>query len=147
MEAIEWTYNVLIYREKTSPIMITSTYGPPPRHEKITHPSKVKTRMTNFARLVAMHRLKHIEPERYVSCESNMLLLPNREADKGFSLWNVFNTIQENILRGRLEYQVWSKNKKGERIIKSMKTRPIKSVEQKIEMNQFLWKELERLAS
>jgi len=38
------------------------------------------------------------------SISTQSLLLPNREGDKGDSLWKVFNVVQEKFVRGGLEY-------------------------------------------
>jgi len=43
----------------------------------------------------------------------NSLLLPNREEDKGDSLWNVFNVVQEKFVRGGLQYTTNGGRKTG----------------------------------
>jgi len=61
------------------------------------------------------------------------ILSPNREADKGDTLWKVFNVIQEKLLKGDVQYQN-SNNKK------SRKARKIKNFQQNAKINQELYK-------
>ena len=39
------------------------------------------------------------------SLDMNQLLIPNRDGDKGLSLWNVFNVAQEKLVRGGSQYR------------------------------------------
>lgn len=61
------------------------------------------------------------------------ILKANREVDESDSLWKVFNTIQENVIRGGVEV---SKNGK-----KARKLRPIKGFERDLKINKELFEQ------
>jgi hypothetical protein len=61
------------------------------------------------------------------------ILTPKREEDKGNSLWNVFNVLQEKIING--DYLMISKTNGKER-----KARPIKGVAKDLDVNQNLFR-------
>lgn len=72
-----------------------------------------------------------LTPERvYVS--TSELNLINRQEDTGSSLWNTFNRVQENIIRGLS--RIRSANSK------ERKARPITSIDRNININQKLWR-------
>ena len=54
-----------------------------------------------------------------------------RVADSGNSLWKVFNTVQEKLIKGGLVYN----NQKE----KYQKLRPIVNIDQQININKNLW--------
>lgn len=58
-----------------------------------------------------------------------------READKGNDLYTVFNKFQEKIINGGIKFQ--HKTKTGE--IKSNTTRKIKSIQEKLDLNKFMY--------
>lgn len=58
-----------------------------------------------------------------------LVILPNREADQGNSLWNTFNVIQENLVKGG--QKDWYS---GRRM-----TREVKSIDKSTQLNQKLW--------
>ena len=64
------------------------------------------------------------------------LLTPIREEDEGDSLWNVFNVLQEKMIKGGFS----ATGKNG----KARKQRPIKSIKKDVEYNQRLWAIAER---
>ena len=61
----------------------------------------------------------------------NELLTPIRQEDEGNSLWNVFNVLQEKMIKGT--FFVPSKNGKNR------KQRPITSIKKDLDYNQRLW--------
>lgn len=75
------------------------------------------------------------EGESLFSRESiENLLEPNREFDKGDSLWKVFNTVQENLIKGGKEIA-----KEGK---KPRKLRPIKGFERDLDINKKLFEQV-----
>ena len=62
----------------------------------------------------------------------NGILEPNRDEDKGDDLWNVFNTLQERVIKGDFTF---GKTKTG----KSRKARPITGAAKDIDVNQALF--------
>ena len=68
-----------------------------------------------------------------MSFESDVLLWVRREADKEPTLWNTFNTLQENLLQGGVAFERSSgKHKTGF-------TREVKSIDQTLRINKELW--------
>ena len=63
----------------------------------------------------------------------------HREADNHRDLYTVFNRIQENVIRGGIEYQTTSINDNGTPTNRRNTTREIKSVDRLRETNQWLW--------
>lgn len=74
--------------------------------------------------------------EKYeIKSESiEQMLEPMRDADKGDSLWNVFNVIQEHMMQGGYSLQ----NANG---TKMRKQRPVKSVVKTLDFNKELFRE------
>jgi hypothetical protein len=60
------------------------------------------------------------------------VLRPRRMQQADFSLWSVFNTIQENIMRGGIR-QVRADGS-------AIRSRPVKSVDEEVRINRELWK-------
>lgn len=67
------------------------------------------------------------------------LLSPIRTADKGNSVWKIYNVIQEKLIKGGLVFN----NEKG----KQQKLRPIVNIDQKININKKLWELTESYVS
>ena len=61
----------------------------------------------------------------------NELLTPVRQEDEGNSLWNVFNVLQEKMIKGTF----FAPGKNG----KNRKQRPITSIKKDLDYNQRLW--------
>lgn len=66
--------------------------------------------------------------------EYDKLLNPKREADAKNDLFTVYNVVQENIIKGGIEYQ-------GPK--RKTKTKGINSVSRDLEVNTFLWNTME----
>jgi hypothetical protein len=90
-----------------------------------------------FARIVAQHKMEGARRKDNISeVQSSALLYVNREADREPTLWNVFNTIQENVIRRGVVYTKTSK--KG--IDRMNITRVMHdNSEGAIKLNSFLW--------
>ena len=79
------------------------------------------------------NNVKDEEKFKVTDEEIEDILTPAREEDKGDSLWNVFNTLQEKVIKGT--YNMFSPTNKRKR-----KARAIKGVARDIEINQNLFK-------
>jgi len=72
---------------------------------------------------------------------AQQLLIPRRPADAGNSLWNTFNVIQENVIRGGLS-GVSIENGRRRRST----TRRVNGIDADIKLNRDLWRLTERMA-
>jgi len=63
------------------------------------------------------------------------LLQTHRQADENNSLWSVFNVVQENLIKGGIQYKATKRN---------AKTRSVKNIEKEVIWNTQLWKLLEQ---
>ena len=66
-----------------------------------------------------------------VGLRAEQLLMPKREADVGDDLWDVFNVVQEWLLRGGLA----RRSAQGRRGV----TRPIRAIREDVRLNTGLW--------
>lgn len=79
-------------------------------------------------------RAKHANPEAnlaYIPVEPRQLLQPKRNSDRGESLWNTYNVIQENLVKGG-KYSVSEKGRRG-------RTRGVSSISEDVKLNKALW--------
>lgn len=68
------------------------------------------------------------------------LIRSRRVADDGANLWNTFNRVQENIIRGGIRYlKVNQDLNTGRRQVRRMRTKEVKSVGEDIRINRALW--------
>jgi len=74
---------------------------------------------------------KSIEPMR--------LIEPRREEDKEDNLWKIFNIIQENVIKGGVEYTDSANRER--------KTRTINNIQQEVKLNKQLWLLMEAIRS
>jgi len=79
--------------------------------------------------------LKYGEEQPPISYDQ--LLAPRRTADKADDLYTVYNTVQENIIKGGLFYRTG----KGQ----YRHTRPVKSINEDLRLNKALWVLTERM--
>lgn len=63
------------------------------------------------------------------------LINPRRREDVGQSLWNTFNVVQENIMRGGIT----GRKQNAEGRIRRSRTRPINGIDQNVGLNRALW--------
>lgn len=73
-------------------------------------------------------------PEESAPVEPVALLAPRRDADKGDDLWRTFNVVQENLMRGGLNYIA---EEGGHR--RFAQTKAIKAIARDVEINTQLW--------
>jgi hypothetical protein len=88
--------------------------------------TKEKIRLTKEA-----IKLRFNSPEMMTNDTIESILTPNRIEDQGNNLWNVFNTIQEKLIRGGFIYSV---NEKRPRT-----ARPINNIINSNKVNTELW--------
>ncbi len=89
----------------------------------------------------AAHGLIYDEPEQ-APVQSNQLLHERRYDDKGNDLWTTFNVVQENLMRGGLKGTTRGSNGR----LRRATTRPVKSLDRNIKLNQALWFLTEKMA-
>lgn len=83
------------------------------------------------ARLALADAAAALRFERY-AVEAEDLLRPRRWQQADRSLWSVFNTIQENIMRGGVP----QRREDGSRFL----SRPVRSVDEEVRLNLRLWR-------
>ena len=76
--------------------------------------------------------------ERAPGFEAEVLLAARRDADQGPTLWNVFNRVQENVIRGGLQY-LNANNR-------TVQTRGLTRVKRTVGFNMDLWNMAEKYA-
>lgn len=82
-------------------------------------------------------KLAYDEP---LSFDPKLLLTSRREEDQASDVWTVFNRIQENIVRGGVEFTSKASGR-------NFKTRGLTHIGRSIEMNSTLWSIAEKLAA
>ncbi|WP_237154119.1 DUF932 domain-containing protein [Oryzibacter oryziterrae] len=65
----------------------------------------------------------------------DQIIAPRRREDAGQSLWQTFNVIQENLIRGGLDGRRHTSNGR----IRRSTTRPINGIDQNVGLNRALW--------
>jgi hypothetical protein len=75
--------------------------------------------------------------------QPRQLLQARRGSDTGSDLWNTFNRVQENVIRGGLHGWGRDENGRGRRVT----TREVKGIDGNVNLNKALWKMAEHLAS
>ncbi|MFW6225652.1 MAG: DUF932 domain-containing protein, partial [bacterium] len=73
-------------------------------------------------------------PKTNIEFDPKKLGTPKRIEDKSDNLWNVYNTVQENLIKGGIKYHTTKGNK-----TRSMTTREIKSPDRLVQVNKNLW--------
>jgi hypothetical protein len=73
---------------------------------------------------------------------AQQLLNPRRHADIGPSLWQTFNVIQENVIRGGLSGRMTD----AEGHTRRMSTREVRGIDGDVKLNKALWQLAERMA-
>ena len=81
----------------------------------------------------AAKRLRFDHPE---IIETEKILMPHRQEDSGNTLWQVANVVQENLVKGHVNY-VDRDPETGRPRRKS--TREIKGIDSNIKLNQSIW--------
>ena len=90
---------------------------------------------------MAAHQLIYDDPEG-APIRPVQLLQERRYDDKDNDLWTTFNVVQENIMKGGI-----SGSKRGANgRVRTTKTRPVKSIDRDLKLNQALWVLTEQMA-
>lgn len=90
----------------------------------------------------AAHRLR-FGKESKTAISPEQLALPRRITDAGHSLWNVFNVVQENAVRGGL----WAEGKDAHGRRHKYLAKTIRGIDQDLTVNRGLWALAERSAA
>lgn len=77
--------------------------------------------------------------DRHQRMPPSRLLEARREEDAGNDLWHVYNVVQENVIKGDLQGCTASN--------RSMRSRPIKSIQRDVDLNTALWNMATALAA
>jgi hypothetical protein len=85
-----------------------------------------------YARAALVARYENPEEAPFAA---EKLLTVNRSEDAAPTLWNTFNTVQENVINGGIRYV--APNKDGKRIRRS--TREVNGIDQNVGVNRALW--------
>lgn len=88
-------------------------------------------------------RVRFDEKQREAMLTSPNLATPRRRADIKSDLWTVFNRIQENTMRGGLQYSV--KDKHG--MVRRSSMRAIKAASDTVNVNRKLWDDVLELTA
>lgn len=75
-------------------------------------------------------------PHNPVEFDFRKLLTRQREDDRAQDLWTTFNVVQENVMRGGLEYVL----RDTEGNTRNQGTRAIQSIDRRVAVNKQLWK-------
>ena len=66
---------------------------------------------------------------------ADQIIAPRRREDVGQSLWQTFNVIQENLIRGGID----GRRQTSDGRIRRSRTRPINGIDQNVGLNRALW--------
>jgi hypothetical protein len=97
---------------------------------------------TAFAEAARVLRFGNAEGTVTTPITADQLLEPHRRADMGNTLWQTFNRVQENVIRGGLVNYDRSVAGRPRRV----STRPINGIDQDQRLNRALWTLAETLA-
>lgn len=73
--------------------------------------------------------------EEEIPVRPDQIIAPRRREDVGQSLWQTFNVIQENLIRGGLD----GRRQTADGRIRRSRTRPINGIDQNVGLNRALW--------
>jgi hypothetical protein len=85
----------------------------------------------------AAHVLRFADAEGHVDTpiKADQLLIPRRQEDTAPNLWNVFNVVQENAIRGGLTAMGRDTNNRPRRTT----TRGVNGIDQNVKLNRALF--------
>jgi hypothetical protein len=85
----------------------------------------------------AAHTLRFSDVKGYVETpiKPQQLLIPRRPEDQAPNLWNTFNVVQENCIRGGITAMGRDKNNRPRRTT----SREVKGIDQDVKLNRALW--------
>ena len=92
----------------------------------------------------AAHTLRFADAEGNVETpiKPEQLLIPRRPSDHGSSLWQTFNVVQENVIRGGLT--AFGRDKANR--LRKTTTREVKGIDGDIKLNRALWTVAQKMA-
>lgn len=92
----------------------------------------------------AAHTIRFAESDGTVNTPitAQQLLHVRRSDDAGANLWQTFNRVQENVVRGGLTG--WARGENGRR--RRVTTKPVQSIDGDLRLNRALWQLAERMA-
>ena len=90
----------------------------------------------------AAHKLVYGDDTEKAPILSTSLLKTRRYDDKGNDLWTVFNSVQENVIKGGLRGATVNGHGRRRRVT----TRPVKALDRNKNLNQALWVLTEEMA-
>lgn len=88
-----------------------------------------------FAEAAHVIRFADAEGETATPIQARQLLIPRRYEDSANNLWQTFNVVQENVIRGGLT--AIGRNAAGQR--RRSTTRPVNGIDQDVRLNKALW--------
>jgi len=103
--------------------------------EKWLHVVMTKNAMINFAKQAMVLAYGQ---DRSDAFDASKLLVARRDVDKAPDLWHVFNVVQENVMRGGIEYRTATDH--------AAQTRGFSNLPHTIEFNKGLWELAEKAA-
>jgi hypothetical protein len=95
-----------------------------------------------FAKAAHALRFADAQGEVTTAITADQLLLPRRQADTDANLWNVFNVVQENAIKGGLHAMGRDANNR----LRQFTSRQIKGIDQDVKLNKALWVLAEEMA-
>ena len=91
-----------------------------------------------FAQSAALIKYDEVEDVAALPIDANRLLTPRRFEDRDNTLWNTFNRVQENVIRGGIP----GTTANGRR----MRTREVTAIDSDVKLNRALWTLAEKMA-
>jgi len=110
----------------------------PEMAEKVDHFRSIKLDPDDQQALASASLMLRYDPSEHAPIEPSQLLGIRRQADKEPTLWNTYNRIEENLMKGGLAGRT-STNKRTE-------TRKVSSVSENVRLEKALWHLTEHMA-
>lgn len=86
--------------------------------------------------LIFANAAKPLRFDKPNEIDTERILLPHRQADRGNDLWKTFNRTQENLLKGRVRYD---RHDAQGRYQGRGHTQEVKAIDKNVKLNQALW--------
>lgn len=110
--------------------------------EFLTDTKLSEHQVDSVSQLVAAKLTEHLKNVHSVVADN--LKYVRRDADNYVDAWTILNRLQENALRGGLNYVMFD-TKTHE--LKTKRLRAIKSIQKRIDINKFIWNTIEQVAA
>lgn len=95
-----------------------------------------------FANAAHLLRFGNADGETSTPIKPEQLLIPRRYDDRANDLWTVFNSVQENCIKGGLRGMIRDEFGRPRRV----KSRAVNGIDQDIKLNKALWTLSQRMA-